>query len=88
MPSERRRILELALESLEHKKSQIDAEIAGLTGELRRGGAARGTTRFQKVVPKKAARKRSRFSKEERERRAVRMKEYWKKWREERAHSK
>lgn len=88
MPSERRRILELALESLEHKKSQIDAEIVRLTGELRRGGAVKGATRFQKVVPKKAARKRSRFSKEERERRAVRMKAYWKEWREEKARTK
>ena len=88
MPSERRRILELALESLERKKSQIEAEIASLTGELRRGGAVKGATHFQEVVPKKAARKRSRFSKEERERRAARMKAYWKKWREEKARAK
>lgn len=40
MASDRHRILELALESLENKRKQIDAEIAELTRELR-GGAAK-----------------------------------------------
>ena len=40
MPSDRNRILELALESLENKKKQLDAEIAEITRELR-GGAVK-----------------------------------------------
>jgi hypothetical protein len=81
MPSERKRILELALESLQHKKQTIDQEIAELTRELR-GGAA---------VPKAAKaprRKRPRFSKEERARRAARMKAYWEKRRKEKGQGK
>ena len=92
MPSERQRILELALESLENKKRQIDEEIAALTGELRRGRGARGAPRLGAAAPmaKKAVRrrKRSRFSKKERERRSARMKAYWEKWRRERARRK
>ena len=34
MLSNRRRVLELALESLENKKRQLDAEIAEITREL------------------------------------------------------
>jgi len=83
MPSERQRILELALESLLNKKEQLDAEIAELRGELRRG-LTRG--RSTKGVPAAARRrKRSRFTPEERERRSARMKAYWDKWRKEKA---
>jgi len=87
MPSERPRILELALESLQNKKKQIDDEIADLTRELRRGRAAKSTLSSGRAAPvaKKAVRKRkrSRFTGEERERRSVRMKAYWDKWRKE-----
>ncbi len=83
MPSERQRILELALESLMNKKKQIDAEIAELSGELRRGKPAGG--RLAAAAPAAAKkRKRSRFSAEERKRRSARMKAYWDKWRKER----
>jgi hypothetical protein len=92
MPSERKRILELALESLEHKKKQIEEEMAALAGELRRGRAARVVVSAGAPAPlaRKAvkARKRSRFTKEERERRSARMKAYWDKWRKEKAHRK
>jgi hypothetical protein len=92
MPSERLRILELALESLENKKKQIDEEIFTLTSELKRGRAAKAgvkatgaATRAMTAAP---ARKRARFSKAERERRAARMKAYWDKWRKEKARQK
>jgi len=83
MPSERQRILELALESLHNKKKQIEDEIAELTRELRRGGAPKSTLSTGGAAPvaRKAVRKRSRFSKQERERRSARMKAYWDKWR-------
>ncbi len=81
MPSDRRRILELALESLEEKKKKLDAEIAELTRELR-GGTVVKTVPSSKVAAETArARKRSRFSKEERLRRSQRMKAYWDNWR-------
>jgi hypothetical protein len=89
MPSERLRILELALESLEYKKRQLDEEIAALTHELKRGKKANLVlstlvpARLAQNVPK--ARKRSHFSKQERARRAARMKAYWDKWRKEKA---
>jgi hypothetical protein len=87
MPSERQRILQLALESLENKKRQIDEEIAALAGELRRGRAPRGAAAptAQRAVRR---RKRLRFSKEERARRSARMKAYWEKWRRDKARRK
>jgi len=90
MPSERQRILELALESLANKKKQIDDEIAALTSELRRGRAPRGVLSAVALVARKAVRrrKRSRFSKEERERRSARMKAYWDEWRKNKARRK
>ena len=91
MPSERMRILELALESLEARKKQIDDEIAALTREMKRGRAAKAVVNAGglAVRPKTAAaRKRARFSKEERARRAARMKAYWDKWRKEKARQK
>lgn len=92
MPSERLRILELALESLENKKKQIDEEIVALTRELNRGKTARvgiksaGAAAKAKIAA--PARKKARFSKAERERRAARMKAYWDKWRKDRARRK
>ena len=78
MPSDRRRILELALESLQNQQKKLDQEIAEITRELR-GGAPR------KSAPAAAApargRKVSRFTKEERQRRSERMKAYWDNWR-------
>lgn len=90
MPNDRRRILELALESLELKKKQIEEEISEISRELR------GKTAAKKPAPKarkpaassKAARKRTRFTKEERLRRSQRMKEYWDNWRKNKAKAK
>jgi hypothetical protein len=89
MPSERLRILELALESLENKKRQLDEEIEALTRELKRGKrtkvvlSAAAPASISKNAAK--ARKRSHFSKEERARRSARMKAYWDEWRKEKA---
>ena len=77
MPSEHRRLLELALESLMNRKKELDAEIGEITRQLR-GPCGR------KAAPAMAgARKRPRFSKEERLRRAKRMKAYWENWRKQ-----
>ena len=46
MPNDRRRILELALESLELKKKEIEEEIAEINRELR------GRTTIRKSAPK------------------------------------
>jgi len=85
MPTERARILELALENLESKKKQIDLEIEEITRELR--GRGRKPVHFAPAVlvrePVRVARKRSRFSKEERLRRSARMKAYWDNWRKQ-----
>ncbi len=90
MPGERQRILELALESLERQKQQLDEEIATLTRELRRGaGARRPPAAEARIGAKTAARKKGpRFTPEERARRAARMKAYWAKWRKDKARSK
>jgi hypothetical protein len=77
MPSERLRILELALESLEYKKKQIDEEIAALTAELKHGGAKSVSPAAPAAAPAPLTRKRSRFSRAERARRSVRMTAYW-----------
>jgi len=78
MPSDRHRILELALESLENKKKQLDQEIAEITRELR-GASAKKTA----PATKGAAKKRARFTKEEKARRSKRMKAYWDNWRKQ-----
>jgi hypothetical protein len=88
MPSERLRILELALESLENRKKQIDDEIAALSRELKRGRRIGVTISALPAKIKAKARKRSTFSKQERARRAARMKAYWVKWRKEKAKQK
>jgi len=83
MPSDRHRILELALESLENKKKQLDAEIAQITRELRGKSARKEISAAEGPVPK-----RPRFSKEERLRRSQRMKAYWENWRKKKSRQK
>jgi hypothetical protein len=83
MPSDRQRILELALESLENKRKQLDAEIAEITRELR------GKLPKKELATREAAvHRRPRFSKEERLRRSQRMKAYWENLRKKKARSK
>jgi hypothetical protein len=89
MVSDRRRILELALESLENKKKQLDLEIAQITRELRGGSASRVLLSTEGQGPaSKQAKRRSRFSKEERLRRSQRMKAYWDNYRKKKARQK
>jgi hypothetical protein len=76
MASDRRRILELALESLENKKKQLDAEIAEISRELRGRAAKQAPPAVQKPAAA-SARKRPRFSKEDKLRISQRMKAYW-----------
>jgi hypothetical protein len=79
MQNNRRRILELALESLENKKKLIDQEIAEIVREFR-GGAAKKTefpSSIKTVSSPRTKRKKPRFSKEEKLRRSERMKSYW-----------
>jgi hypothetical protein len=81
--------LELALESLQNKKKQIDAEIAEINRELRRRPSPKEpaqtrATRSKTVFAKKPAR----FSKEERLRRSQRMKAYWENWRKKKNRAK
>ena len=87
MPSDRQRILELALESLQNRKKQLDAEIAEITRELR-GGPAKAARASAKSAGTAPARKRSRFTKEERLRRSKRMTAYWENWRKQKARKK
>jgi hypothetical protein len=87
--SDRNRILELALESLENKKKEIDEEIAQITGELRGQAPRQPLPLKQKTTARAAgARKRPRFSKEERVRRSQRMKAYWDNWRKKKSRPK
>ena len=87
MMSDRNRILELALESLESRKRQLDAEIAAITQELRKGASGRASARAQGTASA-AAKKRAHFSKEERLRRSQRMKAYWDNWRKKQSRQK
>jgi hypothetical protein len=89
MPSNQRRILELALESLQIKKMQIEEEIAGINDQLRE----KYSKKVDAPKPKAKAgagsgRKQPRFSKEERLRRSQRMKAYWENWRKKRSRQK
>ena len=89
MPSDRRRILELALESLENKKKQLDLEIAEVTRELRGVPGRKALFSIEGSGPSaKPAKKRSQFSKEERLRRSQRMKAYWETYRKKKARRK
>ncbi len=78
MPSERERLLELALETLLNKRKQIETEIDEITRELKGGRGRKAAPTVAKI------RKKARFSKAERLRRAKRMKEYWENWRKQR----
>ena len=90
MPSDRHRILQLALDSLQNKKKQIDQEIADIRRELRSGAAGRTLSYDQKATGAKSTvrKKQSRFSKEERLRRSQRMKAYWDNWRKKKSRMK
>jgi hypothetical protein len=80
MTTDRRRILELALESLESKKRALDVEIAQITRELRGRTVKPATSPEPKVSSK---RKGPRFSEEEKQKRSLRMTAYWAKRRKE-----
>ncbi len=86
MLSDHRRILELALESLENKKKQLDQEMAEIASELR--GGSKAAPILAQSAGGGSLRKRSRFSKEERLRRSQRMKAYWDNWRKKKARQK
>ena len=90
MINDRRRLLALAMESLENKRRDIEFEIAGLARELRAG--RRSGNRTTAVVMRASARqpqlrRHFNFSREERLRRSQRMKAYWEKWRKQRGRS-
>ena len=85
--SDRNRILELALESLENKKKQLDAEIASITRELRGAASKQGAAGIRGTASA-PAKKRARFSKEERLRRSQRMTAYWDNWRKKKSRQK
>jgi hypothetical protein len=91
MASDRQRLLELALETLENKRKAIEAEIEGVTRQLRGAGgkkASSGPSLKGAARQKGAGRRRVRFSREERMRRAARMKAYWENWRKQKAREK
>ncbi len=77
MASEHKRLLELALETLQNKRKELDAEIEQITRQLK------GTRGRKAAAAKPVGRRRPRFSKEERLRRAKRMKAYWENWRKQ-----
>lgn len=90
MPSYRHRILELALESLENKKKQINQEIADIAREFRGAGTKIAASSAKATPGAKPAtgRKQLRFSKEERLRRSERMRAYWENWRKKKSRPK
>ena len=89
MPGDRSRILELALESLENRKKQIDEEIAEINRELRGRHSKKAPLPAQASGAQTASRRRHpRFSKEERMRRSKRMKAYWENWRKKQSRTK
>ena len=81
MPTEKEKLLELALESLVNRKQQIDREIEQIVRQL-------GRSRRARTALAGPVRKRSIFSKVERLRRSARMKAYWKNWRKQRQNHK
>jgi hypothetical protein len=87
MLSDRQRLLELALESLQNKKRQLDVEIVEITRELQ-GGAAKTARISARDSGIALIKKRARFSKEERFRRSQRMKAYWDNWRRKKGRQK
>jgi len=87
MMNDRRRLLELALESLQNRKKLLDEEIAEITRELR-GETTKATRVSAKSAETASAKKRPRFTKEERLRRSQRMTAYWENWRKQKARQK
>jgi hypothetical protein len=86
MLSDRHRILELALESLEYKKKQIDQEIVEIAREIKGSPkASAASAPAAKAAASRGGRKRPQFSKEEKLRRSARMKAYWDNWRKMKA---
>jgi hypothetical protein len=91
MASDRQRLLELALESLENKRRDLDLEIAELTRQLRGGrGKSPSSPKAAKVTPaaQGGKKKHVRFTKEERGRRSARMTAYWDNWRKQKGREK
>lgn len=86
MTSDRKRLLELALDALQAEKRKIDDEIAGIRKELGYEAGpkvkATGATAGGKVKTRK---KPPQFTKAERQKRSQRMKAYWEKWRKDKA---
>ena len=75
MPTGRQRLLQLALESLELRRSGVEQEIARLRAEMNAGRKAREVAAPAAVV--ETLRKKPRISKAERARRSARLKAYW-----------
>jgi hypothetical protein len=72
---EHKRMLELALEALEKRRTQVEAEIETLRAEMRGGGRA---TLERKAEPAGSARKKRRArTPAERKAQSKRMKAYW-----------
>ena len=88
MATARQRLLQLALESLENKRKEIEAEIAALTRELLCGRGTRPAAAAAKLSAGRAGKRRTRFSKDERARRSARMKAYWDNWRKQKGRRK
>lgn len=72
---EHKRILELALEALQKRKMQIDAEIEALGAERRRSGGATSTRKAAPTASPKG--KRRAKTRAERKAQSKRMKAYW-----------
>ena len=79
MLNDSQRILELALESLELKKKQIEEEIAEIHRALSGKPVRKKTApKVKKKAPSvKTSPKKSKFTEEEKLRRSQRMKKYW-----------
>ena len=71
---EQRRLLELALQELEHRKAGIDEEIVAIQAELKGTGA---TVRQTTQAPSGSTGRRRIRTVTEREAQAQRMREYW-----------
>ena len=81
MPTNRRRVLELALEALEYRRDGLNRDIAGIDRALEGG-----PTTSPAAPGPEPARRRPRFSNAERARRSARMKALWeKRWKRKRA---
>jgi hypothetical protein len=72
---EHKRILELALETLQKRRMQVEAEVEALSAEMRRSGRATSKRKAQSTVS--AQRKRRARTPAERKAQSKRMKAYW-----------